>query len=144
MVSWQPASLSEVPVTLYAFLTKRCLPVHIIGDKPSSIWWCEPKSQAETYVLAAGILSALTVISICVVDVDIVVSAFVARRYHLDFRRRGSRVGFLQVLYPAVHIIFRITEVVARILGCCFKDLHLSYQNQETLPFGMCPYMVVL
>ena len=100
---------------MYAFLTKRCLHVDAFGEKPSSIWWCEPKSELETYVLAAGILSALLVISICVVDIDIVVSAFVAKRYHLDFRRRGSRVGVLQILYPAVHIIFRISEVVARI-----------------------------
>ena len=85
------------------------------GNAPSSIWWCERKSETETYVLAAGILSALTVISVCVVDIDIVVSAFVARRYHLDFGRRGSRVGLLQVLYPVVHITFRIAEVVSRI-----------------------------
>ena len=116
---------------MYAFLTKQCLNVEL-GESPSSIWWCEPKSAFETYILAFGILSALVVISICVVDIDIVVSAFVARRYHLDFRRRGSRVGVLQILYPVVHIIYRIAEVVARIslLTACVLvsgfELHLS------------------
>ena len=121
----------QVPVCMYAFLTKQCLNVEL-GESPSSIWWCEPKSAFETYILAFGILSALVVISICVVDIDIVVSAFVARRYHLDFRRRGSRVGVLQILYPVVHIIYRIAEVVARIslLTACVLvsgfELHLS------------------
>jgi len=124
-------NFSIVPVCMYAFLTKQCLNVEL-GESPSSIWWCEPKSAFETYILAFGILSALVVISICVVDIDIVVSAFVARRYHLDFRRRGSRVGVLQILYPVVHIIYRIAEVVARIslLTACVLvsgfELHLS------------------
>ncbi|CAJ1335896.1 unnamed protein product [Effrenium voratum] len=69
----------------------------------------------DTIILGLAVVSALTVLSINVVDIDLAVSVFVARRYHFDLRVRGSRVGYLQVFYPAAHIIFRIAEVLWRI-----------------------------
>ncbi|CAJ1440699.1 unnamed protein product, partial [Effrenium voratum] len=108
-----------LPCTIYAFLTRSCYRLYlwttVPADYHSYIWWCELKSTMDTIILGLAVVSALTVLSINVVDIDLAVSVFVARRYHFDLRVRGSRVGYLQVFYPAAHIIFRIAEVLWRI-----------------------------
>ena len=115
-------NIPAVPLFLYAFLLKRCFDTTFWSIEPSTqhslLWWCEPKSMLETYILGFSIISQMMVISICVVDLDIATSAFVARRY--DMSRSGLRGKRpMQVLYPAFHIIFRICEVVSRIIVLC-------------------------
>eukprot|EP00929_Paragymnodinium_shiwhaense_P013477 TRINITY_DN121321_c0_g1_i1.p1 TRINITY_DN121321_c0_g1~~TRINITY_DN121321_c0_g1_i1.p1 ORF type:complete len:1389 (-),score=277.89 TRINITY_DN121321_c0_g1_i1:75-4154(-) len=76
--------------------------------------WFNSHKDFESFLLACGSLSALLIVSLAIVDVDIGVSGFVSARYHFDPRRRGSRLGRLQFLYPFGHGTFRAAEVVLR------------------------------
>ncbi|CAK0876968.1 unnamed protein product, partial [Prorocentrum cordatum] len=48
-------------------------------------------------------------------QVDAAVSAYVAKRWHLDPTQRGSKAGSLQFLYPLFHVLYRVAEVSLRV-----------------------------
>ncbi|CAK9112025.1 unnamed protein product [Durusdinium trenchii] len=114
-------NIPAVPIMVYAFLLKHCFDMSFWSTQPSTdhsrIWWCEPKTRLETYVLGFSILSQLLVISFSVVDVDIGTSAFLARRYDVSRSMQGKTM--MLRLYPFFHILGRISEVMARIAMLC-------------------------
>lgn len=104
------AWVTSVPFALvvgYGYLTMACRPLD-----PS--WECGVSPAREGAIMSSAILSALCVVSLSVVDVDLAVSSYVAARYHLDPKVRGTRAGRVQFLYPLVHVLFRMAEVLYR------------------------------
>jgi len=99
---------------------ERTLPVALITGVPFSMvtsyaFLTLKHADIETYVLGCASVSTLCVVSLGVIEVDVAVSAFVAKRYHFDPSQRGSRSGGMQWLYPAFHAAYRISEVVMRV-----------------------------
>lgn len=100
---------------------EHALPVALITGVPFALVSCYgfltlDHEDFDTYLLGAAVLSALFVVSLGVLEVDFAVSAYVAKRYHFDPKRQGTRLGRLQFLYPLFHGLFRITEVLMRVV----------------------------
>jgi len=90
-----------------------------------------PTGEFGTQIVSAAAVCAIVMMSLCVVEVDASVSVYVARRYHFDPMRRGSRAGYFQFLFPIFHITLRFAEVLFRV-GCLsllaiILEEHLSW-----------------
>lgn len=113
------ALITGVPLALissFAYLTLDCSYLGARAQEDPMRRFCEKNTEFETMLLTGATIVALCVVSLGVVDIDIAVSAYVARRYHFDPWRRGTRAGRLQWLYPAVHASFRTVEVILRVM----------------------------
>lgn len=117
------ALITGVPFALlgvYAYLTKGkqwCILVNDGSNSPSpSYSWFFGSRDAEATVLAVSSTLMLAAVGLAIVDVDYCISFAVASRYHLDPSRRGQRTGRLQFLFPFVHVVYRMTEVIYRAL----------------------------
>lgn len=71
-------------------------------------------SYHEAVFLWSSVVSLVTV-SLGIIEIDVAVSSYVVTRYHMDWRRSGTRAGRLQWLYPIAHMSFRASEVFVRV-----------------------------
>jgi len=99
---------------------EHALPVALITGVPFALvsyfgFLKTEHEDVDTYILGAAVLSALCVVSLGVLEVDFAVSAYVAKRYHFDPSRKGTRAGRTQFLYPMFHGLYRFTEVLMRV-----------------------------
>lgn len=73
----------------------------------------DERDLGSQLMLAYGV-SSVMIAGLAVVDLDLAVSNYVVTRYHFNPNKKGTRVGSLQVFFPAVHIAYRISEVMMR------------------------------
>lgn len=103
---------------------EHALPVALITGVPFALVSCYGLLTTDhdklcIIVLTFATLSALSVVSVAVVEVDTSVSAHVAKQYHLNTERRRRR--HFQFLYPLSHVVYRTVEVIMRcmVLSLC-------------------------
>lgn len=78
-----------------------------------------------------SIVLVLTV-SLGIIEVDLSVSSYVQQRYHMNPHIRGHTAGRLQVLYPFLHMAFRVTEVTMNVLNIiALVDMIEEFVNQH-------------
>lgn len=101
---------------------ERALPVALITGVPfllvnscallTSSWVWEPR---QIQVMMVANFVTLILVGLGVIEIDVRVSTYVLKRYHLNPDIRGSRAGRFQWLYPFCHQLFRMSEVSWRV-----------------------------
>lgn len=82
-----------------------------VAIEDSSIFgWLAPSS---ILTISSGLL--LFTVTLGILEIDVVISSYVMKRYHLNPSVLGSRAGQLQWLYPVSHVLFRASEAWMRI-----------------------------
>lgn len=124
---------------------ERALPIALFTGVPfllvnsisvlTAKWRWQPWEQA---VLWAANLLTLFNVSLGIIEIDVAVSSYVMKRYHLDPSRGGKRAGYFQWLYPFAHVLFRASEVFLRVTMICEYSviLRVLLQGAEWVAVG--------
>lgn len=91
-------------------------------------------SSASVLSFSSGLL--LSTVTLGILEIDVVISSYVMKRYHLNPHVFGSRAGRFQWLYPAAHVAFRASEVWLRITVITAYTIAVDQLNIKTLLLG--------
>jgi len=96
------------------------------------------------YVLWGANIITLFNVSFGIVEIDVAVSSYVMKRYHMNPKITGSRAGGLQWLYPFAHVLFRSSEVFLRVtmISLYFVILKLLVGREFVLVGVLIDYLV--